>query len=244
MKERKHRRLALLLGGLCAACMLCAAYVTDVYPADAVAVAAFEPARTDMPYARREVRPGVIAFEPEHVRAGLIFYPGGKVAYDAYEPLMEACAARGILCVLMRMPLNLAVLDMNAADEALALFPQVESWYAGGHSLGGAMAAAYAQKHPAELDGLVLLGAYSTADLSDAPLRVLSVYGSEDGVMNREKYAACRSSLPQDTEEIILDGGCHAYFGLYGEQDGDGRAAITPQEQIDRTAAAVADFVR
>jgi len=37
-----------------------------------------------------------------------------------------------------------------------------------------------------ELDGLVLLAAYSTADLTDSGLRVYSTYGSEDGVLNRK----------------------------------------------------------
>ena len=38
-----------------------------------------------------------------------------------------------------------------------------------------------------ELDGLVLLAAYSTADLTDSGLWVYATYGSEDGVLNREK---------------------------------------------------------
>lgn len=37
-----------------------------------------------------------------------------------------------------------------------------------------------------ELDGLVLLAAYSTADLTDSGLRVYAAYGSEDGVLNRK----------------------------------------------------------
>ena len=58
----------------------------------------------------------------------------------------------------------------------------------GGHSLGGAMAAEYVSKHVDEFDGLYLFAAYSTADLSDSDLRVFSVYGSEDGVLDMDKY--------------------------------------------------------
>ena len=39
-----------------------------------------------------------------------------------------------------------------------------------------------------EFEGLILLGSYSTADLSGTDLDVLSIYGSEDKVMNYEKY--------------------------------------------------------
>ena len=46
-----------------------------------------------------------------------------------------------ILCVLVKMPCNLAVLDRNAADSIPERFSEVTDWYIGGHSLGGAMAA-------------------------------------------------------------------------------------------------------
>lgn len=54
------------------------------------------------------------------------------------------------------------------------------------------MAASYVSKHADSFDGLILLGAYSTADISETALRVLSVYGSEDGVLNRSKYEKIR----------------------------------------------------
>ena len=64
-----------------------------------------------------------------------------------------------------------------------------EHWYIGGHSLGGAMAADYAAGHSSAFDGLVLLASYSAKDLSDAsfPVLSLSIYGSEDGVLNMDK---------------------------------------------------------
>ena len=51
--------------------------------------------------------------------------------------------------------------------------------------------------------------------------------------MDREKYAEYRANLPADMQEVILVGGNHAYFGVYGEQRGDGAAAITNAEQIE-----------
>ena len=83
------------------------------------------------------------------------------------------------------MPCNLAVLDSNAADGIAEQYPDIETWFIGGHSLGGAMAASYAAGHSDELDGLILLAAYSTEDLSGSDLAVLSIYGSEDQVLNR-----------------------------------------------------------
>ena len=177
--------------------------------------------------------------------AGLIFYPGGKVEYTAYAPLMEAFAERGVLCILVEMPGNLAVLDVNAADGYREEFPEIEHWYVGGHSLGGSMAASYAAKHAGDLDGLILLAAYSTADLNGTGLDVLSVYGSEDGVLNMSKYDEYRQNLPEDTTtEMVIEGGNHAGFGDYGAQEGDGEAAVNGEKQREETAEAFMEILR
>ena len=98
--------------------------------------------------------------------------------------------------------------------------------------------------HADAFDGLVLLGAYSTEDLSDTDLSVLSVYGTEDGVMNREKYEDFLGHYPKAFKEIVLRGGCHAYFGDYCAQKGDCVPAITREEQIAVTADAIAAMLK
>ena len=187
---------------------------------------------------------GNMVFMPENPVGGLVFYPGGKVEYTAYKPLMEACASRGVACVLVEMPFNLAVLDMGAAKGIAADYPGITAWYIGGHSLGGSMAASFLAENTDEYSGLVLLGSYSTADLSQSELDVLSVYGSEDRVMNREKYNESTVNLPADFTEIIIDGGCHSFFGMYGAQEGDGTPTITNIQQINATADVIADAFR
>ena len=70
-----------------------------------------------------------------------------------------------------------------------------------------------------------------------------AAYGSEDGVLNREKYEADRTNLPQDTTETVIDGGCHAGFGSYGAQKGDGAPVISAEEQQQQTADALAAWI-
>ena len=105
------------------------------------------------------------------------------------------------------------------------------------------MAASYIAKHTDQFAGLVLLGAYSTADISSSRLRVLSVYGSEDRVLNRSKYDKYKSNLPGNCSEYVIDGGCHSYYGVYGAQKGDGTPSITNAEQISQTADIIWQFV-
>ena len=225
--------LALIIGG-------CAIYLSDYYRADIDAIAAFVSGSSVL---KNVVSDGVITYGDKTSEIGFIFYPGGKVEYTAYEPLMIELASHGVFCILLEMPFNLAVLDVNAADGIRELYPDVSRWYIGGHSLGGSMAASYLAEHTDDFDGLVLLGSYSTADLSDGTVSVLSLFGSEDGVMNREKYEKYKNNLSIDFTEIEIDGGCHAYFGMYGAQDGDGTPSISAAEQIRLTAEHVATFV-
>ncbi len=166
---------------------------------------------------------------------GLIFYPGAKVDERAYAPLLHQLAAQGWLVIDVSMPFDLAIFDQNAGIDAIQRFPQVEHWYVAGHSLGGAMAANFASKNTGSVEGLVLLAAYSTADLSSTSLNVVSVYGTNDGVLNREHYDADKKNLPATTAELVIDGGNHGQFGSYGAQAGDGEASISADEQVAET---------
>lgn len=232
---KKHKKLIITLGAVTAVLLAvfisCAIYVNDYYYAEDTAIAAMADTHN---YTVEEYGEN-IAFIPPKPVAGLIFYPGGKVEHTAYAELMAEFADKGVLCVLVEMPFRLAVLDMNAADGIQENFPQIEKWYIGGHSLDGAMAASYISNHTDEFEGLLLLGAYSTADISDSGLSVISVYGSEDKVLNMEKYEENRGNLPSGFTELIIEGGCHSYFGNYGHQDGDGEPSVSMEEQVRQT---------
>lgn len=174
-------------------------------------------------------------FTPEKYDTGLVFYPGGKVEYQAYAPLMQAYAEKGILCVLVKMPFNLAVFDSNKAEDVIGDYKKVKHWYIGGHSLGGSMAAVCASRHSQNFDGIIFLGSYSTEDLKKTKLKAVSLYGSQDKVLNRENYQKYHDNLPKDTLEEVLIGGNHSQFGSYGHQEGDGTATISAKKQREET---------
>jgi cyclophilin family peptidyl-prolyl cis-trans isomerase len=43
--------------------------------------------------------------------------------------------------------------------------------------------------------------------------------------------------------EFVIQGGCHAYFGVYGKQDGDGTPTISNGLQIDITVTKIEEFI-
>lgn len=215
-------------------------YINDYYKADEVAVSLITAPKTNVTVTEEN---GVYTFNSENATKGVIFYPGGKVEAIAYAPLMQALAEKGVLSVLVTMPGNLAVLDMNVADGIREKYPAIESWYMSGHSLGGSMAASFIAENSKEFEGIILLASYSTADLSNSGLDVLSLYGSNDGVLNMEKYEEYKSNLPENFKEVVITGGCHAYFGAYGEQEGDKKATITREEQVEITVNEILQFI-
>ena len=186
---------------------------------------------------------GDISFIPDNADTGLIFYPGAKVEHTAYIPFMRLISSEDVACVIFNMPFHLALFRTHAADTVRAAFPEIQHWYIAGHSLGGVVASMEVKKHPGVYDGLILLGAYANEDISDSSARVLLIRGSDDRVLNTEKYELAKANLPPDSKEIVLEGGCHAYFGMYGMQKGDGTPKITNEEQIRITAKTVADWI-
>ncbi|MCX8062971.1 MAG: alpha/beta hydrolase [Anaerolineales bacterium] len=176
---------------------------------------------------------------------GLILYPGGRVDFRAYAPLARSIAAQGYPVFLVKMPLNLAVFNPNAAEAVMASYSQIGRWAVGGHSLGGAMAANFAKKHPQPVVGLVLWASYpaSSDDLSQTGLAVLSVFADRDALATLDKIQASRSLLPSDTQWVRIEGGNHAQFGWYGDQPGDGVASISRQAQQEQILLATVQFL-
>ncbi|MBR5316916.1 MAG: alpha/beta hydrolase [Lachnospiraceae bacterium] len=239
-QNKKKGTLCIILGTIFVLCIVMFAYLNDGYEALQVA----ETALTSDEMVTVEQIDGAVVFMPEKVEAGLIFYPGGKVDHEAYAMLMNHLAKEGMACILLEMPFDLAVFAMNAAEDYRYLYPEIKDWYVGGHSLGGAMAASYLEKHIDEYEGLVLYAAYSTVDYSETDLKVISMYGSNDEVLNAPKYEECRKNLPEGFAELVIEGGNHAFFGTYGLQEGDGTATIENSSQIAIAAEFMMESVR
>lgn len=216
-------------------------YANDSYYADATAIEALNGNDKANIVSLKNDGHNTLLFDGVGNDTALIFYPGAKVEYTAYSPLMLRLAESGIDCFIVEMPYNMAIFGLNSAAELMEN-NEYTHWYIGGHSLGGAMAASYAAKHTDELDGLVLLAAYPTVSLKSNSFKVISIYGSEDGVLNMEKYQDGLKYMPTHFRELVISGGNHAGFGSYGFQTGDAVAQISKEEQWRLTVEEIIAF--
>lgn len=227
--RKKHYILAGILIALLIAVGASAWFLLDYYPAEDIAVAILNQDNGI------EVKDDYTILSPTYPSdTAIIFYPGAKVETIAYLPLLDQIRQKGITCILVDMPFHMAFFDSNAAQRVIDEFSEIEHWYIAGHSLGGAMASQFAAKHPDELDGLILLGAYIYGDYP--PENTLTIYGSlNQSVEDHLTY----------TENVVeIEGGNHAQFGNYGPQKGDLPATISSEEQQAQTVDAIEEFIR
>ena len=89
-------------------------------------------------------------------------------------------------------------------------------------------------------DGLILFAAYSTSEIEKP---VLSIYGSEDKVLNMDKYNESKGFIDENLTEVEISGANHAQFAYYGNQSGDGVAKISAESQQEECVGEIIDFI-
>lgn len=230
--KHRRKRWKIAAGILLAVLVLAAGgffwYVSDYYRAEDVALEVLASGE------HLEVQDNLTILSPSYpTDTAIIFYPGAKVETIAYLPLLDQLRQSGLTCILVDIPFHLAIFDVNAAEDVLAQFPDIQHWYIAGHSMGGAMVSQFASEHSDEVDGLILLGAYLYGDYP--PEDTLTIYGSlNQSVEDEIDY----------TENVVeIEGGNHAQFGNYGPQKGDLPATISAEEQQAQAVAAISNFI-
>jgi hypothetical protein len=181
---------------------------------------------------------GTYVLEPtnDEPTAGLVFYPGARVAPDAYLASLAPLVGQADIAVYVpRMPLNLAVFDPGTASDVIAEHQNIDRWFVGGHSLGGSMACRYTSNHRGRVDGLVLFASFCEAGVTPN-VSILSVTGSADTVLNGETYAARRGNFPANATVVEIQGMNHSQLGSYTGQRGDQPASIGYRTAHDRLA--------
>lgn len=231
-QKRKWLRIALVfLLGTISVLAIAFVYVKSVtYTPTAQALAAKK-------YA--ENRHDTLIFNGDPQKSTVIFYQGAFVENSSYSIWAKKVSEAGFTVYLVKQPLNLAVLAPNAAQSIIDSEKRL-AYVIGGHSLGGVMASRFAVAHQESslLKGVFFLASYpdEKGSLQGFKGNVLSVVGTEDGVLNWEAFDEAKQYLPLQTNFETIQGGNHAGFGSYGQQKGDKKSKMNNEEQQEEVA--------
>ena len=215
-------------------------------------LSAIEAATTHSSYQVKETTDGVL-FKPNKktLPLSIIFYQGALVNQKSYSIWASKLASEGYPVYLIHHPLNLAVTNKNKAQSLVKTYT-IKDYVIGGHSLGGVMASRYAHNKQIDpttdmghLRGVFFLASYpdSKGSLKNTALPVLSVTGSNDGLLNQKSYLESKNFLPQNSIYSSIEGGNHAGFGSYGNQKGDNQAVISNKEQQNKLYSTLSSWL-
>lgn len=193
------------------------------------------------PAVKMETIDGGCLFDGPGQDYALIFYPGAKVEALAYAPLMNALAQRGVDCFLADMPFRMAIFGSSIGDRFLDAYTYPH-WAAAGHSMGGLVISGWAADHADRIENLILLAAYPGSTIPDS-IHLCSIYGTQDGCLNRSAYNDAMQFWPVQSVEYAIEGGNHAQYANYGPQSGDLEPGITRQEQQDSTVRLILEAI-
>ena len=175
-----------------------------------------------------------------------LFYTGALVEPQAYAKLADGLAKEGIEVYIISSQLNLPVLD-NGTMATIVKEEHLDKVFVGGHSLGGVVSTVEAKKlnETGQVAGLILLASYpdQSTDISETQIPVLSITASNDKILKQEKYEDAKSRLPESTLYKVIEGGNHSGFGLYGQQNGDGEATMSAEEQQKQLIQLIKQFI-
>ncbi|MHB1277724.1 MAG: alpha/beta hydrolase, partial [Bacteroidia bacterium] len=175
----------------------------------------------------------------------LIFYPGAFVDPVAYAPLCHELAGHGIECLIVKMPLRSAIFGYDAPSKMSVSGKLGKEFILAGHSHGAEMAAHYVNEKPGRIAKLILLGTQypEKISLADNKIKVLKVYGTNDGLEPVSEVEKNKVNLPAGTRYVEIAGGNHGQFGYYGKQPFDDPATISREKQQKQTVQAMLAFI-
>jgi hypothetical protein len=191
------------------------------------------------------------SFMPKNTtpKTAFIIIPGGNSDPEGLAPTAHQIAAAGYLVIIVPMPDCVSMPNGGKrADKIISDFENIEKWVIGGHSVGAVSACLYAAGNDDIIDGVVIWASIPPGDMTALGVKILTVYGSEDGRNPPESVALQASLLPVNSIFVKIEGGNHTQFAYYDTSpdlylEGDKPATITLEEQQNIIVNATVDFL-
>lgn len=167
-------------------------------------------------------------------KIGVIIYQGAKVEPMNYAAIAHQLQVKNYNVFVSKMPFSFAFFNSKLAGKIMEEYSAIDSWFLGGHSLGGTVVSQYAHENmDNKIKGLFFLASYPTKDFQEMQIPMFYLFAEQDGLIDQEdrtKGYALASKSPL-TKQQTIPGANHAQFGNYGPQSGDNAATITALQQ-------------
>jgi len=179
-------------------------------------------------------------------RIGIIFYSGEKIDGKCYIPLMASLSNEGYNTFLPTTFGNLPMLNLEGAGYVMRTFTGIKQWYVLAHGpMACQVAAQFVSNNKGKIKGLIYLGGYSEGiDLSDRQTSFLSIYGSNDSVIDKSKVEATKKYNPGNSKYSVIEGANFTNFADTKLIKGDTKGKINFDEQIDETVNLIDYFIK
>lgn len=172
---------------------------------------------------------------------GVILYSDKGVSPKAYVPLAIRLARKGYRVVIPEFFFNSPTMDSKAINDIIRKYESIRFWVVAGHGNGGRVMSNYLDSND-KIRGAVFMASYpdEKVDLSTTNLKVVSIYGSLDTLLDKTIYDARKAKLPPSTLFVKIENGNYFYFGNY-ENLLD--AKITREEQQIQTSVQILNLL-
>ena len=176
-------------------------------------------------------------------KEAIIIYPSSGIEPKGYIGIGRKLASMGYKVVIAKIPMNYPFFSFNKADKIISANPKELSWYLVAHNTSGEVAAKAATGNK-KIRGVVFMGTYPISeDLRVINEPVLTIWGTNDGVLDFSKFNTYKANLPTGAKYQEIVGGNNTNFADVEIISKDHKARISAASQQDKAVKAIDRFI-
>ena len=231
-----------LLAGLLGLVLLCSITLWAWYQVDGIPTAETADYLSGDGYRSERSDDGSLLFLPDNPTGrGIVIMHGALIKPQSYAKSAAWFAQDGYTVLLPYGPGRMSIAAIETVAGQMAELG-MDEWYFIGHSMGGMASLDSIRTHDLDVNAVALWATAMPVDFSEMDLPIIFIWGTNDDLLQEERFALGRANLPDDVEYITLEGANHKNFAMYSHQFFDGEATIDWMDQIDFANRTTTDF--